>query len=397
MAAVVASALLAGVLIWRDKTAPARWSSFLAGDPHEGFHLFQKKGCAHCHAVNGVGGRLAPDLGFVDQPRSTVSELVGAMWNHAPRMWERMQEEKVAYPTLTRKEITHLFAYLYTSRYVDEPGDGEQGRWSFKTKGCIQCHALRGVGGKRGPDLSDVTGQYTPIAWTQTMWNHAPAMEASMREQGLPWPKFEGNEMNDLLAYIRENWGGPRRERELLPADPRRGWKVFRSKSCIACHSVFGEGGHVGPELGPKRPLPPSIVQFAGLMWNHSPEMWRMMKAQGIPRPTFEGQQMADLIAFLYSLRYFESGSSPQAGKALFARRGCSQCHGPDAEGTASGPAVRSRGQPFNSIALAEALWRHGPNMYQKAQALGIPWPALIESDIGDLVVFLNTPPEGSR
>src|SRR3990172_7654299 len=104
------------------------------------------------------------------------------------------------------------------------------------------------------------------------MWNHARAMEASIRKEGVPWPKFEGNEMNDLLAYIRENWGGPRRERELLPADPRGGWKVFRSKSCIACHSVRGEGGRVGPELGPNRPIPPSIVQFAGLMWNHSPE-----------------------------------------------------------------------------------------------------------------------------
>lgn len=394
---MVASALLAGVLIWRDKTARTRWSSFLAGDPHDGFHLFQKKGCGHCHAVNGVGGRLAPDLGFVDKPRSTINELVSAMWNHAPRMWASMRQERLDYPTLTRGETADLFAYLYTARYVDEPGDGEQGRRSFKTKGCIQCHALRGVGGKRGPDLSDVTGQYTPIAWTQTMWNHAPAMEASMREQGLPWPKFEGNEMNDLLAYIRENWGGPRRERELLPADARRGWKVFRSKSCIACHSVSGEGGHVGPELGPKRPLPPSIVQFAGLMWNHSPEMWRLMKAQGIPRPSFEGREMADLIAFLYSLRYFEPWSSPQAGKILFARRGCSHCHGADAEGTARGPAVRRRGQPFNSIVLAEALWRHGPKMYQKAQTLSIPWPALMESDIGDLVVFLNTPPGESR
>ena len=48
-------------------------------------------------------------------------------------------------------------------------------------------------------------------------------------------------------------------------------------------------------------------------------------------------------------------------------------------------------------MALAEALWRHGPKMYQKTQELGLPWPALAEGDVGDLVVFLNTPLEESR
>lgn len=397
LAALAACTLLVGVLIWQHQVTRARWATFLVGDPHAGFHLFEEKNCAHCHAVNGVGGRLAPDLGFVERPRSSVNELVAAMWNHAPRMWERMRAEKLSCPTLTREEMASLFAYLYTARYVDEPGDGERGRRLFETKGCIRCHSLHGEGGKVAPDLSTVTGAYTPIAWTQTMWNHAPAMEAGMEQLGLNWPKFEGKEMNDLLAYIRENWGGPRREFQLLPASPDRGWELFQAKSCIVCHSVKGEGGHIGPELGPRRHLPPTIVQFAGLMWNHSPEMWRLMKAQRIPRPTFEGQQMADLIAFLYSLRYFEPGGSPQLGKSLFAGRGCSQCHGPHAEGTSRGPALRGRGASFNSIALAEALWRHGPKMYQRTRELGLPWPALAEGDVGDLVIFLNTPLEVSR
>ena len=218
-----------------------------------------------------------------------------------------------------------------------------------------------------------------------------------MNQLGLPWPKFAGKEMNDLLAYIRENWGGPRREFEVLPADPDRGWKLFQSKSCIACHAVKGEGGRLGPDLGPNRPLPASIVEFAGLMWNHSPDMWRTMKAQGIQRPSFEGQQMADLIAFLYSIRDSEPGGSVQLGKSLFESRGCSRCHGPRAEGTQQAPALRGRGETFNMMALAEALWRHGPKMYQKTQELGLPWPALAESEVGDLVVFLNTPLEESR
>lgn len=306
----------------------ARWSSFLVGDPHTGAQLFEEKGCAHCHAVNGSGGKLAPDLGSERPPASGFDQLVTAMWNHAPRMWERMRQERVPHPDLGYEEMAHLFAFLYTARYVDAPGDAVRGRQLFEAKGCIRCHAFYGVGGKIGPDLSTV-GADTPIAWTQTMWNHVPEMEAEVGKLGLAWPRFQGGEMNDLLAYVREMSSGPRHEFELLPADPDRGWQLFQSKSCIVCHAVKGEGGHVGPELGPRHDFPPTIIQFAGLMWNHSPQMWREMQARRIPRPTFAGREMADLIAFLHSVHYFEPGGSPKVGELLFGRRGCSNCHGP--------------------------------------------------------------------
>lgn len=394
LAALAATALLAAVLVWEHKYTRQRYATFLAGDPHEGARLFEKKGCIQCHRAGGASGWSGQALGVELRPKSTINELVAAMWNHAPRMWERMRAENVAYPVLSHEELAHLFAYLYTVRYLDEPGDTERGRQQFGAKGCRRCHAARGQGGKIGPDLSVLGGVDTPIVWTQAMWNHAPAMEAWMQKLGLAWPKFEDGEMNDLLAYVREVSGGPRREYQLLPADPDRGGKLFESKSCIVCHSVKGEGGRIGPALGARRQPPTTIVQFAGLMWNHSPEMWRAMKARNIPRPTFEGHEMADLIAFLYSVQYFEPGGSPQLGESLFARRGCSRCHGAHAEGTVLGPALGGRGKTFSSIALGQALWSHGQKMYQRAQQLGVPWPTLAESDVGDLVVFLNTPLE---
>lgn len=393
LAALAACALLVAVLKQGHDYAQTRWANFLVGDPHTGSQVFQAKGCAHCHAVNGVGGRLAPDLGFQQPPQSGLNQLVTAMWNHAPRMWERMRNEKVRYPELNYEEIAHLFAYLYTARYVDEPGDELRGQRLFESKGCAVCHGLRGEGGTVGPDLSSVSDKETPIAWTQAMWNHAPVMQAEAAKLGMPWPRFDGSEMNDMLAYIRTVCGGPRREFELLPANPDRGWQLFQSKSCIVCHTVKGEGGHVGPELGPAPKRPLTIVQFAGTMWNHSPEMWREMKVRNIPRPTFAGREMADLIAFLHSVRYFEAGGSPQVGEMLFARRGCSNCHGLHGEGTPSGPALRSRGRTFTSVTFASELWRHGPTMYERAQQLKLPWPKLVESDIGDLVIFLNTTP----
>ncbi len=394
LAILGAGALLIGGLRWSQSYARAHWSNFLVGDPHLGSELFQQKGCAQCHAINGVGGKIGPDLGNEQPVPSGLDEIVTAMWNHAPTMWERMRREKISYPELSYQEMAHLFAYLYTVRYLDEPGDADRGRGLFESKNCIRCHAIHGKGGTIGPELSTV-GADTPIAWAQEMWNHAPAMEAELAKLNLSWPEFQGGEMNDLLAYVREECSGPRREFEFLPADPDQGARLFQSKECIVCHAVKGEGGHIGPELGPQRGQPLTLVDFAGAMWNHSPKMWREMQARKVARPTFTGREMADLIAFLFSARYFEPGGSPQIGEMLFTRRGCSNCHGPRAEGTPSAPALRGQGKNFTSVTLAAALWSHGPAMEERARERGLPWPKLQVSDVGDLLVFLNSPLSG--
>ena len=152
----------------------------------------------------------------------------------------------------------------------------------------------------------------------------------------------------------------------------------------------------MGPDLSAGRQSPMSMVGFAGEMWNHSPSMYREMNARGISRPQFSGQDMADLMAFFNTLRYFEPDGSVAAGRGLFAARGCSRCHGENAEGGSLAPALRSGTPHMNSITLATALWRHGPEMYRHTQTLGIPWPKLNENDLGDLFAFLNSSTERS-
>ncbi|MDP2973183.1 MAG: c-type cytochrome, partial [Deltaproteobacteria bacterium] len=36
----------------------------------------------------------------------------------------------------------------------------------------------------------------------------------------------------------------------LLPGEIKEGWKVFTTKRCGVCHSIWGEGGKGGPDLG---------------------------------------------------------------------------------------------------------------------------------------------------
>jgi hypothetical protein len=58
---------------------------------------------------------------------------------------------------------------------------------------------------------------------------------------------------------------------------------------------------------------------------------------------------------------------------------------------------LRGRGQSTTVITLATALWRHGPKMYQRSRELGRPWPTLKETDVADVLTFLNSPAKEAR
>ena len=113
---------------------------------------------------------------------------------------------------------------------------------------------------------------------------------------------------------------------------------------------------------------------------------------KAIPPPVLQGQEMVDLLTFLASLRYFEPTGSAVTGAQVFSERGCAACHGPRAEGTPSGPGLKSGAEPYTAVSFTAALWQHGPSMVEHAKKLGMPWPTLKATDIGDLVSFLNAP-----
>lgn len=386
----VALVLLALILHRQTDVVQRRAATQVSARPAEGVTLFRSKGCASCHSVGNTNG--AAELRQLPSD-SSLPRLVTAMWNHAPRMWETMRARHVDYPELSYEEAGQLVAYLYLSSYADGAGDPERGRQLFSDKHCVRCHSVGGNGGQAAPDLARISMPDAPLAWTQVLWNHAASMQAGMERRGLSWPKFEENDLLDLFAYLRRSAPAAPHDGDET-GDPDRGWKVFQQKGCGGCHGLSREQGHIGPEFGPNHNLPPTYAQFGAAMLNHFPEMQRAMGAKQTAPPVFRSQEMLDLAVFLYSLHYLEPGGSPQVGASVFSWRGCSRCHGEQAEGGSQGPALRGRGQTYTAVRLAADLWRHGASMYEKSQAAGQPWPMLEERDIGDLLSFLNTPLE---
>ena len=135
--ATLAGLLLAGLFLGGPRLGAQQrreGAFFIPGDPKSGIKIFFEKGCIRCHSILGEGGRTAPDLARTPARHLGAAELVAAMWNHAPAMWEKMTLERLTAPEFSTDEMTDLFAFLYSVRSLDEPGDPDLGRQFLRRK-----------------------------------------------------------------------------------------------------------------------------------------------------------------------------------------------------------------------------------------------------------------------
>jgi len=361
-------------------------------DANRGWKLFLSKNCIHCHAIWGQGeGTIGPDLGRIHISLLSEGQLATNIVNHLPTMWEKMQEESIRYETISPKEMGNLFSFLYFIRYVDEPGDPVKGKTLLATKNCKTCHSILGKGGSIGPDLTRWGVYINPIVWAQKMWVHAPRMEAEMQKKKLSWPILNAKDMVNLVAYIQSIGGKIQEDQHLEPGSPVEGRKLFKSKACIECHAIEGKGKHVGPDFG-KIEFPRTLAGMAALMWDHSPEMMKMMKIRRIPRKDIRPQEMADIIAYLFAVRYFDPPGDPTRGEKVFEDKNCVICHTVGSGGRAGtiGPNL-ARLPKITVISLTQSIWSHGPKMMKKMRDYGFAWPVFHGSEINDIVAYLQS------
>ena len=112
------------------------------GDSLRGAQALEDRGCVGCHAMRGVGGNGAPDLGVPRKGSFSPTAFAASMWNHTPQMWARIGRDGEWLPTLSDQELEDIWAYFYAVRYFEPSGDRNRGRRIFRTKQCFRCHAL---------------------------------------------------------------------------------------------------------------------------------------------------------------------------------------------------------------------------------------------------------------
>jgi mono/diheme cytochrome c family protein len=278
------------------------------GDAATGARLFGQKGCEICHSLGGKGGSVGPRLDKYSRYTSPLF-LTSALWDHGKRMAETMERLKVPRPTFQGTDIPDLLAYIRsagggTERVYVAPGKPKDGEALFTKKRCVECHSVRGHGGKVGPDLGlTVKGSLMRIAGS--MWNHGPQMWAKMAERGIQVPVLSTQEMSDLISYLYFfQFIDP-------PGDPRKGLVIYKEKRCGTCHALRGVGEKVGPDLATVENLDTSLEVITG-MWNHAATMEQVMAGANVTWPVLQGGEMADLIAYLLQAR----GPAPRPAAA---------------------------------------------------------------------------------
>ncbi len=357
-----------------------------------GAQLFVSKGCVQCHAVHGKGEKTGPDLGIIGLDTSQM-ELAAELWNHTPTMIAGMEQKGIARPTLTGQEFTEMTSYLYFLRFFDQAGDADSGEYVFAEKGCKSCHLVSGRDENGGPGLDEFPRNASPVFMSQTLWKHSRAMMARMLKIGKKWPTFNGNEMIDVLAYIKTQAKGPEEPYSFKP-NPKQGRAVFIAKGCTKCHSVYGEGAKNGIDLG-KRAASyyTSLSQIASSMWNKSPEMFLLARAPLQEQvPQFTAEEMTDLLAYLYFLHYTDEPGDASRGKKIFSNAGCAKCHGLSGNrGTLMYVDLsKYRNSPLTEIVAN--IWNHSIKMREATVEKGVLWPQLKKGEMADLLEFIRTP-----
>ena len=362
-------------------------------DPMAGERVFNAKGCVKCHAVKGVGGNVGPDLGRALRPR-TFYDLAAALWNHAPKMADRMRELGIVRPRLDASETADLAAFLFTLSYFEPAGNAQAGRQVFTRKSCVVCHKLGGSGGTIGPALDALKWSASPISLAAAMWNHGPQMAEMMQREKITRPTFSGSELADLIAYINAPSGtANRRPLYALPGRADEGGRLFVAKHCVECHSIGGRGDPSVPSLA-ERMLHRSLTEFAATMWNKAPAMYQAMASRlgSFSVPQLRPDEMADIVAFLYAARYFRQAGDPHNGAIVATNKGCLNCHGLYGErGKSAGDLSVARALDTPAGALS-ALWNHSfiaaPRDGRQKQQ---PWPTFRGEDMADLMAYLRS------
>ena len=221
----------------------------------------------------------------------------------------------------------------------------------------------------------------------QAMWNHGPSMQEKMNDLNMNYPEITGDNIADLTAYIRQATLAET-EIRMSPGNPSKGKLVFKKKGCISCHIVEDNEKKTGPDLTELN-LNKSVSEIAAQMWNHSPTMIEYMKENAIEYPDFEGNEMADLIAYLYFLGFEDKPGNVDEGELVFVDKGCTDCHESGNENV--GPDL-SNLKSFNSrIKILQRMWNHGSRMEDLLIIQNDEWPELSIKEMQDLFAYLRS------
>ena len=268
------------------------------------------------------------------------------------------------------------FVLAIAAQAARMPADSARGEALFTSLACVQCHSVNGKGGSVAPDIGKISDRnFNPSTLASTMWNHAPAMWASMRSQGIALPDLNEQGAADLFAYFYTARFFER------PADAGRGKRAFMEKHCADCHGVTRS---TVPEAKPMAEWESARdpISLVTAMWNHAATMRQEFSKRKISWPELTSQDLSDILIYVRNTpgsRAPASGrleiTAGSLGEELFTSKGCAGCH----NGKLA-LADRLKGQTLTDIGVD--MWNHSSRM------AAVP-PKLTADEMRELASYL--------
>ena len=206
--------------------------------------------------------------------------------------------------------------------------DSARGAQLFETLACVQCHSINGKGGTIAPDLGRLVDRsFTPATLAATMWNHAPAMWAAMKDREIRAGDLSEQGAADLFAFFYASRFFEK------PGDAARGKRAFTDRGCAGCHGLTSSIRPLVKPVSEWEVLTDPVV-LAEAMWNHRSRMLDEAGGHRTRWPELGAQDLGDILIYLRNLpsaprraAVFSIGAGSD-GEAAFTSAGCSGCHG---------------------------------------------------------------------
>ena len=356
----------------------------VSADSTRGAEVFELQGCSQCHALNGVGQntslRAGPDLGRVADRGFTPAALAATMWNHAPAMWVESKLRSVARPAMDEQQAADLFAFFYSLRFFEQPGDAGRGKSLFASKKCAECHGIDEPlsSGSAIKPVTEWNAATDPLELVETMWNHSTAMREEMARRKISLPQLTGQDLADLLVYTRRaGKARPAFRPVFQPTAADAGKVLFESKHCVSCHGPLTH--FLSIDLRDE-----TLTDIAADMWNHGLDM-------SLRNTSFAPGEMRQIADYIWFSRAVEGVGEVGRGAQVFTAKKCTVCHDDPASGAPALAGLTANGKYFSGATMVSSLTRHGPAMLDKMREKHLTWPHFSAEEMSSLIAYLNT------
>jgi mono/diheme cytochrome c family protein len=333
--------LLAAAII----LSPIAWSLCL-GAAHgedaavaQGKALYASNKCAICHSIDAKGGSVGPALDDTGK-KWTLDKMVAFLQAPSSVNPDSSMPAMHGTPAEIRAIAAYMMSLGGTPRVVAQEPNIAWGQQLFASEHCFYCHQIGNKGGKLGPALDQEAERHRTPEFLATHFKNP-----SVVTPGSVMPAIVLNEtqVQSLIFYIQSLKPGVPVPAIVLPSPGQGGTEpsvvegeaLYSAVNCSSCHAIGGKGTFAGPALDYEgnsgRTLDWILAHF-----NKPDEA-----APGTFMPVVQGtdRQLRSLALYLLSQTTPIIGNA-QIGQKIYADRSCGYCHGSDAKGTKTGPAL---------------------------------------------------------